>query len=127
MEPIKPPEIKLHNGLAVPQRVVTKVSGFAAQGLTPNWLSSLPMVIAEICAKWQIELESVATDTYMTLVLFGRSPSLGPVVIKSTPISGDFVAQARAFEIAANIADDRIDLGDGEAKAVGDRRGHGAV
>jgi streptomycin 6-kinase len=101
MEPIKLPAIKLHNGFAVPQRVVTKVSEFAAQRLTPNWLSSLPMVIADVCAKWHIELESVAADTYMTLVLFGRSPSLGPVVIKSTPISGDFVAQARAFEIAA--------------------------
>ena len=98
--------IKLHNGVAVPQRVITTVSGFVPQwnhqqGLTPNWLSSLPAVIAEVCAKWRIELEPVAADTYMSLVLFGTSPALGPVVIKSSPDAAGFVAQARGFEIAA--------------------------
>jgi streptomycin 6-kinase len=94
-------DIKLHNGLAVPQRVITKVSEFTQEALTPGWLSSLPSVIEAVCAKWQVELEPVVADTYLSLVLFGSSPALGPVVIKSSPSAVHFVAQARALEIGA--------------------------
>ena len=48
--------IKLHNGVAVPQRVITKFNEFAHEELAPNWLSTLPAVIGAVCAKWQIEL-----------------------------------------------------------------------
>ena len=93
--------IKLHNGLSVPERVISKVSESRQPALTPDWLSSLPMLIETVCAKWQIELEPLAADTYMTLVVFGRSSALGPVVIKSSPDSVDFVAQVRTLEIGA--------------------------
>ena len=94
-------EIKLHTGLVVPERVITQFNEFAHQDFTPNWLSSLPTVIEALCAKWQIELEPLIADTWITVVLFGTSPVLGPVVIKSSPNAVDFVAQARAFEIGA--------------------------
>ena len=92
-------EIKLHTGLVVPARVITNFNEFAHQEFPPNWLSSLPAVIEALCAKWQIELEPIIGDTWITVVLFGTSPELGPVVIKSSPNAADFVAQARAFEI----------------------------
>src|SRR6266508_6945908 len=94
-------EIKLHTGLVVPERVITTFNAFAHQDVTPTWLSSLPMVIEALCAKWQIELESIIGDTWITVVLFGSSPDLGPVVMKSSPNAVDVVAQARAFEIGA--------------------------
>ena len=94
-------KIKLHTGLIVPERVITNFNEFADQDFIPNWLSSLPTVIEALCAKWQIELEPTIADTWMTVVLFGTSPALGPVVIKSSPNTIDFVAQVRAFEISA--------------------------
>jgi streptomycin 6-kinase len=94
-------QIKFHTGLVVPERVVTNVNAFARQDFTPNWLSSLPRVIEALCAKWRIALETIGGDTWITVVLFGTSPDLGPVVIKSSPNAVDFVAQARAFEIGA--------------------------
>jgi streptomycin 6-kinase len=97
---IRPP-IYLHNGVAVPARVVAKVSQSRRPGLTPGWLSSLPILIESVCAKWEIELAPMVADTYMTLVVFGWSPVLGPVVIKSAPESADFVAQVRTLEIGS--------------------------
>ena len=94
-------EIKLHTGLAVPERVITTFNEFAHQDFAPNWLSSLPRVIEAVCAKWQIALEPIIGDTRITVVLFGTSPDLGPVVIKSSPHATGFVAQARAVEIGA--------------------------
>jgi streptomycin 6-kinase len=94
-------EIKLHTGLAVPERVITTFNEFAHQDFAPNWLSSLPRVIEAVCAKWQIALEPIIGDTRITVVLFGTSPELGPVVIKSSPHAAGFVAQARAVEIGA--------------------------
>jgi len=94
-------EIKFHTGLVVPERVITNINELAHQDFTPNWLSSLPTVIEALCTKWQIELEPLIADTWITVVLFGTSPVLGPVVIKSSPNAVDVVAQARAFEIGA--------------------------
>jgi streptomycin 6-kinase len=94
-------EIKLHTGLIVPERVITNFNEFTHQDFIPNWLSSLPTIIEALCAKWQIELEPTIADTWMTVVLFGTSPALGPVVMKSSPNAVELVAQARAFEIGA--------------------------
>jgi len=101
-------KIKLHTGLIVPERVITNFNEFADQDFIPNWLSSLPTVIEALCAKWQIELEPTIADTWITVVLFGTSPALGPVVIKSSPNTIDLVAQARAFEISAGDSIPRL-------------------
>jgi hypothetical protein len=93
--------ITFHTGLVVPERVITNINKFAHQDFIPNWLSSLPTVIEALCAKWQIELEPLIADTWITVVLFGTSPVLGLVVVKSSPNAVDVVAQARAFEIGA--------------------------
>lgn len=92
-------EIKLHTGLIVPERIISNFNAFAHQDFIPNWLTSLPTVIEALCVKWQIKLEPTIADTWMTVVLFGTSPALGPVVMKSSPNTIDVVAQARAFEI----------------------------
>ena len=97
------PHIELHNGLAVPDRVITNVTESRQQGLRRDWLPSLPTLIQAVCSKWQIELDPSVADTYMTLVLFGHSSTLGPVVVKSSPASADFVAQARALQIGSGV------------------------
>ena len=42
--------IKLHNRLSVPERVISKVSESRQPALTPDWLSSLPMLITAALA-----------------------------------------------------------------------------
>lgn len=99
-------EITLHTGMPVPRQLITNVSTWAQHELTPGWLASLPETVAFLCAKWNIELDPVIPDSYITLVLLGHSADLGPVVIKSSPLADEFRAEATALELAAgeNVA-----------------------
>jgi streptomycin 6-kinase len=102
------PRVELHNGVAIPNRVTKIVGESLLPGLAPGWLSSLPAVIEDVCTRRQIELEPVVADTFTTLVVFGTSRELGPVVIKSSAASADFVAQARALQIGAGASLPRL-------------------
>jgi streptomycin 6-kinase len=82
------------------------VGKWAQNELTPGWLDSLPATVADLCKKWSIELDPVIPETYVTLVLLGHSAALGPVVIKSSPLASEFLAEATALKLAAgdNVA-----------------------
>jgi len=95
-------DLTLHTGQPLPCQLVTNVGNWAQHELTPGWLDSLPSTVADLCTKWSIELDPVMPDTYITLVLLGRSDALGPVVIKSSPIADEFRAEATALELAAS-------------------------
>jgi streptomycin 6-kinase len=96
----------LHTGTPVPPHLITTLNTWAQHELTPGWLDSLPGTVERLCARWQIDLDSIIPDTYVTLVLFGNSPELGPVVIKSSPLADEFRAEATALQLAssANVA-----------------------
>lgn len=94
-------EIMLYPGVPLPPQLVTNVSKWAQDELTPGWLASLPAMVAGLCSTWSIELDPVIPSTYMTLVLLGHSSDLGPVVIKSSPLADEFRAEATALELAA--------------------------
>jgi len=91
----------LHTGVPVPRQLITTVNKWDQQALTPDWLGSLPATVAHLCSKWGIELDPVIPDTVITLVLFGHSPELGQVVIKSSPLADEFRAEATALRLAA--------------------------
>lgn len=91
----------LHTGVPVPRQLITTVNKWDQQALTPNWLDSLPETVSHLCSRWGIELEPGIPDTVITLVLFGRSPELGEVVIKSSPLADEFRAEATALRLAA--------------------------
>ncbi len=95
-------ELTLHTGAALPSQLVTNVSHWDQDALTPGWLASLPAIVADLCAKWGIEVDTVVPDTYITLVILGNSAELGPVVIKSSPLAGEFRAEATALRLAAS-------------------------
>lgn len=98
---------RLHTGTPIPPRLVASVARWPKQeDLTPGWLASLPEVLAELCTAWDIALEPVIPDTFITLVLLGHSAQLGPVVIKSSPLADEFSAEATALRLAAgeNVA-----------------------
>src|SRR6188768_449706 len=95
-------ELTLHTGTQLPALLVRNVSNWDQDALTPGWLESLPAMVAELCAKWCIELDHGIPDTYITLVLLGHSVELGPVVIKSSPLADEFRAEATALRLAAS-------------------------
>lgn len=99
-------EPRLHTGTPIPRRLVTNVTGWAQDELTPGWLDGLPKTVADLCSRWEITLEPVIPDTFITLVLLGHSAQLGPVVIKSSPLADEFRAEATALGLAAgeNVA-----------------------
>jgi len=98
--------IWLHTGMPVPRQLVNNVTMWAQHELTPGWLRTLPATVADLCARWAIELDPVIPDTDITLVLLGRSAALGPVVIKASPLADEFRAEATALRLAAgeNVA-----------------------
>jgi streptomycin 6-kinase len=99
-------DMTLHTGQPLPRQLVTNVGTWDQRELTPGWLGSLPATVADLCAQWRIELDSVIPETNITLVLLGHSVELGPVVIKSSPIAYEFRAEATALTLAAgeNVA-----------------------
>jgi streptomycin 6-kinase len=74
--------------------------------VTPGWLDQIPATIADLCAKWTITLDHVVPDTYVTLVALGHSTVLGPVVVKSSALADEFLAEATALNLGAgeNVA-----------------------
>lgn len=91
----------LHTGEPLPRQLVETVTGWDPRQVTPGWLDEIPATIADLCAKWAIEIDRVVPDTYVTLVALGRSESLGPVVIKSSALAEEFAAEATALTLAA--------------------------
>lgn len=91
----------LHTGEPLPRQLVETVSGWDPRQVTPGWLDEIPATIADLCAKWAIEIDRVVPDTYVTLVALGHSESLGPVVIKSSALADEFAAEATALTLAA--------------------------
>ena len=96
----------LHTGWPLPRQLVANVGRWAQDELTPGWLESLPATVADLCETWSIELDPVVPETTITLVLLGHSAALGPVVLKSSPLAGEFRAEATALGLAAgeNVA-----------------------
>jgi streptomycin 6-kinase len=90
----------LHTGVLLPSQLRENVGKWDQHELTPDWLNSLPATVADLCAKWSIELDLVIPETYMTLVLLGYSTEFGPVVIKSSPLADEFRAEATALRLA---------------------------
>jgi streptomycin 6-kinase len=99
-------DLTLHTGQPLPRQLVANVGKWDQDQVTPGWLESLPATVADLCTQWRIELDPVIPETYVTLVLLGHSSALGPVAIKSSPLAGEFRAEATALELAAggNVA-----------------------
>lgn len=98
--------MRLHTGHPLPRQMVETVSRWDRSLVTPGWLDALPTTIAELCARWTIELDHVIPDTYVTLVALGHSAVLGPVVVKSSALADEFRSEAAALSLGAgeNVA-----------------------
>jgi streptomycin 6-kinase len=93
-------EIVLHTGMRLPRRLIDTVAAWDQTELTPGWLDALSDMVAEVCARWRIALDPVIPASYVTLVLLGHSPTLGPVAVKSSPLADEFRSEATALEMA---------------------------
>ena len=92
----------LHTGQSLPRQLIANVANWNPRELTAGWLASVPATVAELCDRWQITLDPVIPETAITLVLLGHSSALGPVVIKSSPLADEFVAEATALRLASS-------------------------
>ena len=92
----------LHNGMPFPERLESTLASWDQSALTSDWLDSLPTVVSDLCRTWAIEIDQVLPDTYITLVALGHSAELGPVVIKSSPLAHEFIAESTALQLAAS-------------------------
>src|SRR5262249_13647216 len=90
----------------LPHQMVETVRGWDPHQSTPGWLDQVPTTIADLCTKWAIELDHVVPDTYVTLVALGHSEELGPVVVESSALADEFLAEAAALTLGAgdNVA-----------------------
>lgn len=104
--------------MPVPASLVTNVRNWVQRDITPGWLESLPATVAHLGAKWDIKLDPIVPDPYITLVLLGHSAELGPVVIKSSPLAGEFRAEATALDLAAGEYVSRLHDVDFERSAM---------
>lgn len=96
-------EIRLHNGVRVPPALVETIARWPREDdVAQGWLTALPETVRGMCARWSIALDPVVLDSMVTLVLRGRSPELGPVIVKSSPLAGEFRSEATALELAAS-------------------------
>ncbi|HYJ12579.1 MAG TPA: aminoglycoside phosphotransferase family protein [Thermomicrobiales bacterium] len=93
-------QFTLHTGAPIPTQLVANVRKWDQEAVTPGWLESLPATVERLCSKWDITLDPFIPDPYITLVVFGHSSQLGPVVIKSSPLAGEFLAEATALRLA---------------------------
>ena len=93
--------LTLHTGVPLPPQLVTNVNKWDPREMTAGWLESMPAVVEDVCATWQITLDSVIPESFITLVVLGHSVELGPVAIKSSPLAGEFRAEATALSLAA--------------------------
>jgi streptomycin 6-kinase len=115
---MSPEPLTLHTGVPVPPRLIANVGNWDQQAITPGWLESLLATVAHLCEKWRIELEPDIPDPYITLVLFGHSAELGPVVIKSSPLADEFRAEATALRLADGKHGSRLHDADFDRSAM---------
>lgn len=93
--------MRLHTGHPLPQQMVETVRRWDRSEVTPGWLDEVPITISDLCAKWNIEIDHVVPDTYVTLVALGHSDVLGPVVLKSSALADEFLSESTALNHAA--------------------------
>ena len=76
--------MRLHTGHVVPQQIEQTVRDWRRvdQPTTPGWLESLPSTFSDLCEKWEIQVDHIVPDIWVTLVALGESVQLGPVVLK---------------------------------------------
>lgn len=96
-------EIRLHNGVLVPPALVETIATWPrADDVAAGWLTGLPESVRETCVRWNIALDPVVLKSMVTLVLRGTSPELGPVIVKSSPLTDEFRSEAAALALAAS-------------------------
>lgn len=90
------PRVKLPNGVVLDDATLRQLT-WSGQESGIAWLQRAPDMIHEWCERWQITLEPVLPDLSYNLVLFGTTPTHGPVVIKTSPPHEEVTAEIEAL------------------------------
>lgn len=90
------PRVELPNGLVLPAETAQRmVWGDRAKGIA--WLERLPDLIRDWCDRWDVALDPKLPEISYNLVLFGTTPTHGPVVIKTSPPHEEVTAEIEAL------------------------------
>jgi streptomycin 6-kinase len=90
------PSLRLPNGIDVPANTV---AGFLWAGREAGlaWIETLPDVLGDWLARWEITLDTQLPNHSMNLVVFGHSGIHGPIVIKTSPPHEEITAEIDAL------------------------------
>lgn len=88
--------IVLPNGVVIDDELVQQLS-WGGELAARAWFQSLPDVLGDYCARWNIRLEQELPQINYNLVLFGTTPQHGPVVLKMSPPHDEVTAELDAL------------------------------
>jgi streptomycin 6-kinase len=98
-------------GITIPTGMMQRLINWNGRDALALWFETLPERLDSWCADWEIDLESRDLPDTVSLVLFGTSKQVGPVVIKIGPPN---------FERNAEIAATRAAAGPGMVRLIAD-------
>lgn len=99
-------------GIVLPDRMIRRLINWTGREELRAWFEVMPARLDAWCQEWEIELEPRELPDTVSLVVFGTSARVGPVVIKIGPPNYEREAEVAATRLASGagmvrmIADD---------------------
>jgi len=88
-------------GIELPDLLVRRWRNFHGHEAVTAWLANLPALLDTWCARYEITIQPGTPPITYNLVLFGRSPAIGNVVLKVSPPSPETASEIEALRQAA--------------------------
>jgi streptomycin 6-kinase len=95
------PHVEVGPGITLPQDLLRRWYNFHGADRTVAWLERLPGMLDDWCARHRITLLPTSPPITYNLVLFGESPSVGDVVLKTSPSSPEVQSEIEALRQTA--------------------------
>jgi len=96
----EPPARSIAPGIVLPPGVYQRFTNFLGDHVADRWLDALPAHLDAWRRRWQIDLEPVEPPETFNVVLFGRSPRVGEVVLKLSPPTPESRSELAALSLA---------------------------
>lgn len=72
-------------GIAIPDAMIQRLVNWHGRAKLTAWFDQVPALLDAWCAEWQITIEPRELPDTVSMVLFGESAKVGPVVLKLGP------------------------------------------
>jgi streptomycin 6-kinase len=88
-------------GISIPETMIQRLVNWHGRENLAAWFETMPAKLAAWCETWEITLEQRELPDTVSLVLFGDSARVGPVVIKVGPPNDESRAEIAATRAAS--------------------------